>query len=105
MTFIENPLHTDAKYSVNSSLLVAKEKKAKIMVTKDEPYIVYGSLPIDKQIIGIGKEGEPEKWIQGKNVPSGETCALCRCGKSKNKPFCDGTHIDEGFNDGDDSLK
>ncbi len=26
-----------------------------------------------------------------------ETIALCRCGQSKNKPFCDGSHRTCGF--------
>lgn len=30
--------------------------------------------------------------------PTGkETIALCRCGQSKNRPFCDGSHRDCGF--------
>jgi CDGSH-type Zn-finger protein len=67
-------------------------KEAKIAVVKDGPYLVSGGLPIDKQVIGIGTDGEPEKWVQGKKVPSAENCALCRCGASQKKPFCDGTH-------------
>ena len=27
----------------------------------------------------------------------GDTVALCRCGGSTNKPFCDGTHSRTGF--------
>ncbi len=30
---------------------------------------------------------------------SQEHYTLCRCGKSKNKPFCDGQHWDAGFKD------
>jgi len=29
--------------------------------------------------------------------PGKDTVALCRCGHSKNKPFCDGTHRTCGF--------
>ena len=34
-------------------------------------------------------KGEPLSTISG--------VALCRCGASKNKPFCDGTHSIIGF--------
>lgn len=34
-------------------------------------------------------------------VPAGkETIALCRCGQSQKKPFCDGTHKQIGFQGG-----
>ena len=42
------------------------------------PYIIKGEFKM------INKEGK-ERILQGTN-------ALCRCGHSKNKPFCDGTH-------------
>ena len=30
-------------------------------------------------------------------LPSGAAIALCRCGQSSSKPFCDGTHKPSGF--------
>lgn len=31
------------------------------------------------------------------DIPQGSKVALCRCGSSENKPFCDGTHKSVGF--------
>ena len=35
----------------------------------------------------------------GEALPAEKKVALCRCGGSKNKPFCDGTHSKIGFSD------
>jgi CDGSH-type Zn-finger protein len=69
----------------------------KIKVTKDGPYIVSGGIPLAKQTIGIDSNGFSHEWREGDNYPCGDSCALCRCGHSKNKPFCDGTHVKVKF--------
>jgi len=30
-------------------------------------------------------------------LPEGESIVLCRCGSSRNKPFCDKSHREAGF--------
>lgn len=36
---------------------------------------------------------------EGGEFSTKETFALCRCGQSGNRPFCDGTHSAVGFSD------
>jgi CDGSH-type Zn-finger protein len=70
---------------------------AKIKVTKNGPYIVYGGVPIQKQVIIADSEGTATEWQPTNQYPRQETYLLCRCGQSKNMPFCDGTHAKTGF--------
>ena len=56
----------------------------KIMVTEDGPYLVSDA----QQIVRLS---------DGKSYDATGQVALCRCGGSKNKPFCDGTHKQNGF--------
>jgi CDGSH-type Zn-finger protein len=37
--------------------------------------------------------------MEGKIIETGEKVFLCRCGASKNKPFCDGSHRRVGLKD------
>jgi len=41
----------------------------------------------------MSEDGEPLVWKKGERIETEETYALCRCGRSSTKPFCDGTHV------------
>ena len=42
--------------------------------------------------------GEVEIWdAAGRSVYRGSKASLCRCGRSENKPFCDGSHARTGW--------
>jgi len=58
--------------------------KIKIQTIKNGPLKVSGGVEL---VDGEGKKIKTE----GKDI------WFCRCGQSKNKPFCDGTHVKVGF--------
>jgi CDGSH-type Zn-finger protein len=72
--------------------MTAPKTGARVVITKDGPYLVSGSVPLAKQTIGVDEEGGSETWTEGSAFPPQEKYALCRCGHSKTKPFCDSTH-------------
>jgi CDGSH-type Zn-finger protein len=61
---------------------MSSEKKPNIIPTPGGPYLV-------KSLENFTNQKGP--------LESKETMALCRCGGSANKPFCDGTHAKIGF--------
>jgi CDGSH-type Zn-finger protein len=69
----------------------------RIKIIKDGPYRITGGLPLDEQIIVTDEAGHPLELIDKKEYPLPETYILCRCGASKNKPFCDGIHREIDF--------
>ena len=75
----------------------SEQSSAKIQVTKDGPYLVTGGLPVSEQRIVTNAEGESLEYREGKKFPAQAQYALCRCGQSANKPFCDGTHAKVHF--------
>lgn len=58
---------------------------ATIKATQNGPYFVTGPITI------VDHDGATVK------LPGGAGAALCRCGASANKPFCDGSHMGNGF--------
>jgi CDGSH-type Zn-finger protein len=74
-----------------------KASNPQVQIAKDGPYLVSGNLPMNRQTIGTNSAGESVKWIEGHAYPDKSTYALCRCGQSANKPFCDGSHTKVKF--------
>ncbi len=60
-----------------------KGGKLNIRLRKDGPLKITGNMKI---VAGSGRTA----W-------QGDETALCRCGASKKKPFCDGSHLKAGF--------
>jgi CDGSH-type Zn-finger protein len=69
----------------------------KITVTQDGPYLVEGTVPIASQTIVTDDAGNSVEWRQGPALETEARYALCRCGQSANKPFCDASHLRVGF--------
>jgi CDGSH-type Zn-finger protein len=59
-----------------------------ITVLKDGPYYVTGGFALDDPVTEQTPQ-DPDEYT------------LCRCGASRNKPFCDGAHWDIEFRDDD----
>jgi len=69
---------------------IVEEKYPKsISLTEDKPAGVSGPIWV--------KGGIKIESPDGKSYEKRNRVTLCRCGKSRNKPFCDGSHISEGF--------
>jgi CDGSH-type Zn-finger protein len=70
---------------------------AKVTIAVDGPYLVSGGLPLSTEVIGTDGEGDSVEWKPGEKFPHKASYALCRCGHSAGKPFCDGSHATVGF--------
>lgn len=75
----------------------------KIFVSKNGPYVVSGGIPLVRKVQVVSEYGEPLTWRIVSVFETDEEYYLCRCGHSKNKPFCDGSHRREKF-DGTESA-
>jgi CDGSH-type Zn-finger protein len=69
----------------------------KITVTPQGPYVVSGSTPVGRARAVRTEQDEPLAWEHDAPLDAPETYALCRCGGSSNKPFCDGTHAEKDW--------
>ena len=65
-------------------------REQEIAVTKDGPYRITGGIPL------VGADGSEMPRDEGASL---EHYALCRCGQSRNKPFCSGMHWYADFHD------
>lgn len=70
---------------------------ATITARANGPLLVKGQVRLVRKSIAHSEHGEPLAWQTGEDVSDAPGYALCRCGSSQKKPFCDGTHAAVGF--------
>lgn len=88
-----------------SGRLVAWEKDGRVIELEFEPSISLIEDPSQGISGPVWVKGcVPIEGADGIEYEIRNRVTLCRCGQSRNKPFCDGRHISAGFNDGDKSV-
>ncbi|MCO4292299.1 (4Fe-4S)-binding protein [Solitalea sp. MAHUQ-68] len=70
-------------YMNDASNQEAETMETVVEVRPNGPLIIYGTLKV--------RDREGNESIKNK------TTAFCRCGGSHNKPYCDGSHLKNGF--------
>ena len=73
------------------------ENTPRIIVEHHGPYRVVGGVPLSRKAPVTSEHGEPLTWQKTRTYNLHGNYALCRCGKSANKPFCDDAHESSGF--------
>ena len=76
------------------------QQEAVLNVRPRGPYLLPGSVPVRRATVVKTEQGEPMTYLSKGPIDTGDgITALCRCGHSSNKPFCDGTHNTEEWAD------
>lgn len=70
-------------YNKNAEETVIVNSDTKIEMLENGPLLVYGNILIKDQ--------------KGNETKKNNVTAFCRCGRSDNKPYCDGSHLKYNF--------
>ncbi|MCT1530362.1 CDGSH iron-sulfur domain-containing protein [Sphingobacterium daejeonense] len=68
-------------------------KNIYIEVTADGPYLLHGQTRMVQQFILANPNGISVAYKDGATFKAENETYLCRCGLSKNKPYCDNSHL------------
>ena len=70
------------------------DERFHIKIAPQGPYLVFGKPPLNQQFIVPNEQRISWDFREGESYPmDDEPVALCRCGASARKPYCDGSHV------------
>jgi len=73
------------------------DEDRRVTVLPGGPYLVHGEVPLRRKRKIVSETGESVTWQLTGTIETEPVYALCRCGQSRSKQFCDGSHAVAGF--------